>query len=355
MREMHPYDKGRQLVRVDFERFEQRLAQVVEQQKNYLNANEIDFYSKGKKFRPLLLLLCAHASTTEPIETLPEKVIAAATSIELVHVGSLIHDDIVDKAPTRRGVPTIAASRGYELALIIGDLQWVEATREMSAFMKTKEDIELMRRYLDTGRAVCQGQLDEMLAEDLNDLQALVSRYYRTIDRKTGQLVSFCCEGGARLMNASPRTLGSLKRFGTLLGRAFQVMDDVLDIVRPSAVAGKERLIDLRQGRLSLPIIYTLIDLPRDHFLQSLTTPAALSDEQLNEGMTIIEQSDGWMKAMSDARTIVAKAQANLALVPDSPYRTAISHIADHVVNQRFLDPFGNQPSTTTTKETDYE
>ncbi len=338
----HPYIRARDLVLSDFRQLEQRLSEVIGRQQVYLSSSEIDFYRKGKKFRPLLLLLSAHASAREPTDSLPEKVIAAAVSIEMVHVGSLIHDDIVDKAPTRRGVPTIAASRGYELALIIGDLQWIEATREMSAFMETKEDIELMRRYLDTGRQVCQGQLDEMLTEAPDEYDSLIHRYYRTIDRKTGKLVAFACEGGARLMDAMPRTLGSLQRYGTLLGRAFQVMDDIFDIVRPASVSGKEQLIDLMQGRLSLPIIYTLAELPKAHFMQKLIKGGALSDEQLNEGMELIKRGDGWIKALSDARAMIIKAQANLELIPESPYRDALNDIADHLVNQRFLDPFGN-------------
>lgn len=330
-----PYYNAIDLVKKDFGAVEDHIKDLVRSQDDYLNEEEQAFYKKGKKLRPLLFLLSAKIAQSEDQELLPEKVHAGAAAIEMIHVGSLIHDDIVDKATIRRGLPTISTSRGYEIALIIGDLQMVKSTRLMSDFMETKEDISLMRKFLQTGEEVCKGQLDEMLAEPQSDIDALVHRYYRTIDRKTGQLISFSCEGGARIVEGTPSIIGNLKRYGTLMGRAFQVMDDVFDVVRPSQNSGKEQLLDLKQGRLSLPILYTLRSLPKDHFLRKIIHNEPLTDDELIEGLSILKNGDGWIEAASEARGIALKATEQLMLLPPSPYRQVLIDLADFTVNQK--------------------
>ena len=340
---VHPYDRARRLVAPELDALEARLEQVLASQREYLSDAELAFYRSGKRLRPLLLLLSAHVAGRPPRERLPAKVIAAAVSLELTHAGSLIHDDIVDAAPMRRGLPTVAASRGYELALVIGDLQWVQAARAISDHMEGADDIALMREFLEAGEQTCRGQLDEMLAAAGTGSE-LVRRYYRTVDRKTGRLVSFACEAGARLAGGFPGVVGGLRRFGTWLGRAFQVMDDVLDLMRPAAAAGKEPLAYLRQGRLSLPLIYALDELDGDHFLHRLATGGRLTDAELHEGVRLLRRGDGWCRAIGDARAIVARARAELGLLPDGPHRDALDDLAAHVVGQGFLDSYGTAP-----------
>lgn len=336
------YAEARALVAHDFGRMEAQLEAMAGDQSEYLGADQRALYRRGKKLRPLLMLLSAHAGSHHPGPPLPDKAIAAAASLEMVHVGSLIHDDIVDRAETRRGLPTIAAARGYELALVIGDLQWIEATRQMADHVRTEGDLALMRKYLDAGQALCRGQLDEMMAEPAGDWNSLLRRYFRTIDRKTGRLIAFACEGGAQLAPSPvPNMVSPFKRFGILIGRAFQVMDDVLDVVRSSEAAGKEQLIDLARGRLSLPILYTLHALADTHPMQALVRGDPLDPEATAEARRLVRIGDGWIQALGDARSMVVKAGINLRLVPDSPHRDALQALADHIVNQRFDDSHG--------------
>jgi heptaprenyl diphosphate synthase len=346
--ETDAYRGARELVAVEMELLDARLEELLASQQGYLTDAEHAFYRRGKRLRALLLLLCAHTAAQAPVEVLPEKAIAAALSLELSHVGTLIHDDIVDLAPTRRGLPTISASRGYELALVIGDLQWVAATRAFAAHMDRVEDLELMRDFLEAGEATCRGQLDEMLATGPDELSELVRRYYRTIDRKTGRLLSFACEGGARLVGALPSAVGGLRRFGAWLGRAFQVMDDVLDVVAPADAAGKEPLTDLRQGRLSLPLIYTLQELPAEHPLQRLTAGERLQERTLREGVRLLCHGNGWIRALGDARAIVMRARTELALLQPGPHREALDALAAHVVDRGLLEADATPPGMAT-------
>lgn len=341
MPENGAYGRARALVAPELAALDERLEEILDGQREYLTDTELAFYRGGKRLRPLLLLLSAHLAARPPVEVLPEKAIAAAVSLELTHVGSLIHDDIVDRAPMRRGLPTISASRGYELALVIGDLQWVQATRTMSAHIETRDDILLMRDFLESGEQTCRGQLDEMLASPSQNGDELLRRYYRTVDRKTGRLVSFACEGGARLVDGPAPVVDGLRRFGSWLGRAFQVMDDVLDVVRPTEAAGKEALTDLREGRLSLPLIYTLESVADDHPLRALLAGERLDPDAAEEGVRAVLHGDGWMRAFSDARAIVQRARDELALLPDRPHRDALGALASHLVDQGFLDSEG--------------
>lgn len=328
------YARARELLRDEVVRLEAKLSEILASQAAYLSEAELAFYGRGKRLRPILLLLSARAAAGPSITVLEDRVIAAAVSLEIIHVASLIHDDIVDKAPTRRGLPTIHASRGYEMAMLIGDLQFIEATRLFSSFLKAESDLVLLRRFLDAGQKLCRGQIDEMLAEPSSSLDALVLRYYRTVDRKTGQLTAFACEAGARLVDGSARTIGNLRRFGVLLGRAFQVMDDVLDVVQPSDLAGKEALTDLAQGRLSLPLIYTLQELPSDHLVHRVMRGETRDPGDLVDAARAVRRSNGWVRAYADARMITLKAACLLELIPASPYRQALLDLTTHLVDQ---------------------
>ena len=130
--------------------------------------------------------------------------------------------------------------------------------------------------------------------------------------------------------------VGRLRRFGVLYGRAFQVMDDVLDVVRPAGDGGKESMADLRLGRLSLPLLYTLASLPPGHFLHRMMAGELESEAELAEAARIVRRGDGWVRAHSDARGIVGRARAQLRLLPPNPYLAALDALAAHLVDQRF-------------------
>jgi heptaprenyl diphosphate synthase len=334
------YGDARTLVAGDFARLDAKLEEVLYAQRDYLRDDDVRFYRGGKELRPLLLLLATHACMRDDTAA-DERAIAAAASIEIIHVGSLIHDDIVDNAPLRRGLPTISASRGYETAMLLGDLQFIEAASVFASFVDGESDLELMRTFLDTGRRLCRGQLDELLSDRATTHEALVQRYYRTIDRKTSQLISFACEAGARLSGAGPTAIGTMRRFGLLFGRAFQVMDDVLDVVRAAGDSGKEQMIDVRRGRLSLPIIFTLAAVEETHPLRRIVSGEVVSDDDVEIALRAVERQDGWVRAWSEARAIAAKAIANLRLMPHTVYRDALEQLAAHVVDQGFLERKG--------------
>ena len=334
-----PFHQARALVRADLERFEETLTEALKPQAEYLTEAEYETYRRGKKLRPLILLLSARLNARSPEEPLPAKVIQASVSLEMLHVATLIHDDIVDVAPLRRGIRTVYSERGTEMAVLVGDLQFIQAIRCFAAGIDAQQDMHLVQMVLDVGFKICCGELDEILTDPSWDLDVLEARYFRTVERKTAALFALACESGAMLMQAGKKAAFYLSRFGRQFGSAFQIMDDIFDLVRPDELSGKVRGTDLAQGRLTLPVIYALAELPEDHVLRRVIRREPHTAADLEAAVEAVVESSGLLRAYSRARKMALEAADFLTEFPLSPYREALAEIAEHVVNRGFLHP----------------
>ena len=333
-----PIVEARELAAADLLRFEQTLQLALEPQREYLTETEYQLYSRGKKLRPLMLLLCARLNGNGAIE-LPQKVVNASVALEMLHVATLIHDDIVDVAPVRRGLKTVYAERGTETAVLVGDLQFIQAVRCFAAGIDTQQDMRLVQMVLDAGFKICCGELDELMTNPGWNTGVLVSRYFRTVDRKTGSLFGLACESGGMLMGAGKETLMYLSRFGRRFGRAFQIMDDVFDMVKPETAAGKSPGVDMELGRLSLPIIYALDELPRDHAIHRVVRREPHSAEELHRAIEAVVLSNGLLRAYSKAREMIADALEALHMLKPCPYRDVLTRISEYIVDRGFAQP----------------
>ncbi len=328
----------------DFERFEGTLSTMLERQQGYLTATERHLYRAGKRFRPILLLLSARAACasqageTEP--PLPDSAIKAAVSLEMLHVATLIHDDIIDRAPLRRSLPSVSAVRGDHLALLIGDLQFVEAIRGFAESVRAPEDMRLVQLVVDVGSRICRGEIDEILSDAHGPTEALRRRYLTTIDRKTAVLFGLACEAGAALAHGHTRDIYMLSQFGRRVGRAFQVMDDLFDLLQDERASGKAQSTDLARRRLSLPIIYALDELPIDHLVRRILQDAACrpTPADLQRATTAIVASGGFLRAYQDARRWILDAVRVLDTLPPSSAREALHALAFYVVDRGFLE-----------------
>jgi len=326
--------------------FERALEDALAPQADYLTAVERALYRRGRRVRPTLLLLCARIAQPAAAHAgpLPGKVVRAAVSLELLHVATLIHDDVVDDAAVRRGGPSVNAARGRDAALLLGDLQFVQALRCFAAAVDGERDMELVRLVLDAGFDLCRGQLDELAAPSAPGAAplataALRERWLRTIDRKTAALFGLACECGALLGGGRRRLAALLGRSGRLLGRAFQAMDDLRDLVEPQASSGKPRGADLAQGRVSLPLILAADELAPDSparaVLSGERVPAALVADAADE----VAATRGFLAAYAQARSYALEAADLLELLPRSPYRRALAALAHDVVDRGFARP----------------
>ncbi|MFO7562833.1 MAG: polyprenyl synthetase family protein [Enhygromyxa sp.] len=329
-----PIREARELVRDDLERFEATLVEALRPQAPYLSETDYEIYRRGKKLRPLMLLLSARASTGDALEVLPEKVIKSAVSLEMLHVATLIHDDIVDQAPKRRGLETVYSERGAERAVLIGDMQFIQAIRGFADGIDAEKDMQLVRMVLDAGFKVCCGELDEIMTDPAWDSELLLHRYFETIDRKTSALFALACESGATLVDARTRITVYLSRFGRRFGKAFQIMDDIFDFVRTEAAAGKLPGTDLQQGRLTLPVLYILDSLPPGHPVRRLLNREPCTGEEVAAAVAEVCRSDGLLRAYSDARRAALEANDFLRELPQTRHRDALEAICMHVIDR---------------------
>jgi heptaprenyl diphosphate synthase len=337
-----PLDRAVDLVSEDVKRFEETLLRTLEPQRPYLSDTEYAIYGQGKKLRPLLLLLAARL--TEPGqsgEPLPQRAIGAAVSLEMLHVATLIHDDIIDVAPKRRGSVSVNQARGSDIALLVGDMQFVQAVRCFASGIETKSDIALVQTVLDVGFKICCGEIDELMTDATWAPSRLRPRYFRTIDRKTAVLFQLACESGASLVRARKRAIWKIGRYGRLVGRAFQMMDDLGDFLQTDEEAGKSRGTDLRRRRATLPIIYALDELPRDHLVHRIMRGADVTPGEFEQAIDAVIGCDGFFRSYGEARGATVEAVECLNQFPPSPYRDVLAEIAYYVVDRgaTALDP----------------
>ena len=334
-----PVRRSKELVGAELVRFEATLLDALKPQAEYLTQAEYETYRRGKRLRPLLLLLSAWSVAPEGTTELSDKVIKASVSLEMLHVATLIHDDIVDVAPTRRGVQTVYSERGAEMAVLIGDMQFIQAIRCFVEGIDAQKDMDLVKMVLNVGFDLCRGELDEIMTDPSMGTEELIRRYFRTIDRKTSTLFGLACESGALLVGASEGKAFRLGRYGRRFGTAFQIMDDIFDLIRPEELAGKSRGIDIVQGRLSLPILYAMEGMAEDTALRRILRKEAHGEADLEEAIASVTSSPGLLRAYSKARELALEGVDALAEFPESPYRTALEEIAMHVVDRSFDAP----------------
>ena len=241
---------------------EQRLAAIVSTPAEPLAGDAGSTLSAGgKRMRPLLVLLCAG-------ESAGAEAIRAATAIELVHMATLVHDDVLDRAPLRRGRPTVVATAGRDRALATGDLLFSRAFAELTAPGSERQ----VRSLAGASVALAQGELAQR--QDAFDASIGPERYFERCRLKTAALFECACVIGRDRPEAER---AALQRFGREIGIAFQLLDDVLDIVGPPERTGKARGTDLLDGTINLPMIRATVVDPAlaDIDLRALDGPGA--------------------------------------------------------------------------------
>ncbi len=202
----------------------------------------------GKRIRPRLLIIFSSIFGGGDFE----KIISSAACVELLHTASLIHDDIVDEAVLRRGRQTLNSKFGNKIAVLVGDyllgLTFSELTRH--------KDIKLVELMLNSAQELGTGAINEILNRDNLDMSE--EEYFKMVSLKTSPLFKLACKFGAYLGGADETVLSLASEFGVLFGQAFQVVDDILDLCLDSSTAGKPTFNDLKEGRITLPIIHAL-------------------------------------------------------------------------------------------------
>ncbi|HEX7133000.1 MAG TPA: polyprenyl synthetase family protein [Iamia sp.] len=275
----------------------------------------------GKRLRPALAIACAAAATGGGDELgVDPAVVAGATAVELVQAGSLVHDDIMDEAGERRGVPTINAVEGPNQALLVGDFLLARAG-QLAAGVSQQVAAFLANAIAD----LCIGQSAE--AATIYDPDRSIPAYEASIAGKTAALFRSACEIGAASADASAEAVAAVGAYGTAFGMAFQVIDDVLDVVSTAEALGKPVGNDIREGVYSLPVLLAL-DGPDGQALRS-RLGSAPSEEDVAHALTLVRSSAGIAAALDAARDHNASAVAALAALPEGPVVDGLARLPD--------------------------
>src|SRR4029077_8463420 len=257
-----------------------------------------------------------------------EVVLNLAQSLELVHTASLVHDDIVDEAELRRNVATVNATWDDDVALIVGDYLFAKAYA-LAAVLPKPEVIAIVAQ---TVFALCDGELNEVTSPPTMPTEA---EYFERIELKTASLYAACCQGAALLTDADPEHVAALGAFGTSLGLAFQIPDDVLDLVGDEADFGKTVGRDLAEGMPTLPMIYAVEE--RDgsgRELEGRILAPAKTESDMRALLAEIRRSSGPERARQRALAFHDAALRALDRLPPRPERDALRDAADFVVSR---------------------
>jgi geranylgeranyl pyrophosphate synthase len=277
--------------------------------------------SSGKRLRPLLLVLCARMGEPDRRDLL-----RAATAIEVLHTATLIHDDIVDKAESRRGEPTTVARYGRETAIAAGDYLFAEAFSELAEI----GDPRLVRAFSEASEGLAAGELEQYRA---NGAAVDVEAYLEHIRKKTAGLFKAACVAGGTLGGLSLRQIDSLATYGQALGIAFQMSDDIMDLVGKPGLMGKGIGTDLAEGTVTLPVIFALREGEAETIRKVLAAPNP-PPGLLEAGIEAVLATDAVAKTEAWARGEIDAALDGLGLLPDCPEREFLEFIASEVVGR---------------------
>lgn len=280
--------------------------------------------AKGKRIRPGFAIASA-ATGMASVRPVADDVIMGSVAVELVHIGSLYHDDVMDQAETRRSVESVNARWGNLRAILAGDFLLGRAS-EIAAGLGT----EIAALLASTISSLCEGQIRELQSNFNVDCDA--EDYIAALEGKTASLLATACRVGAITGGLDRNDVDALTEFGHSYGMAFQVVDDILDVVATTEQLGKPSGNDIMEGNYSLPVIRALrSDVGAD--LRPLLT-AFMTPEERDQALVLIRTSPGVAEALDVARSYADKAAAALSGLPDNPGSAALRTAATHLVNR---------------------
>jgi octaprenyl-diphosphate synthase len=278
---------------------------------------------RGKRLRPALLLLTARACG----QVTPAHHLLAAV-VEMIHTATLVHDDVLDGATVRRHVATINAGWGNQASVLLGDYLFTHAFHLSS----TLDDVRACRIIGDATNRLCAGELHQVC--ERGNLGLAEEAYFDIIDAKTAELTACCCRLGALYSGMDEDVVEGLARYGRCLGVAFQIADDLLDLIGEEKAAGKSLGTDLEQQKLTLPLIRLLAKVPAEQasrYRQILSSPGNHKREALQADLLA---SGAVAYARRRAEEYAARAAAELDCLPPSQSRTILETLTERVVHR---------------------
>lgn len=321
----------RKTIQSEFRQYEEAFAQSL-QSDNALLRQVLDYIhsKRGKQLRPILVLLSAALC-----RGVTEKTIQTAVALELMHTASLIHDDVVDDSPMRRGGEAVHALWNNKIAVLVGDYI---LTRVM-AILAELRNVSILNIVSDMGASLTSGELLQLHSGQ--SMWISEKQYYQVIEQKTACLFAACSEAGAASTGGTQRQMTAMKQFGTHLGMCFQLKDDVLDFSDTEDI-GKPTMNDIRDGKATLPLLISLQRASKEEAAHIRELAEALANKAPHLDIFEAEQDiksfvlryDGIRYAHQQMQQHRKKALAALSVFPNNKYKESLITLLDYAINR---------------------
>lgn len=281
--------------------------------------------SSGKRIRPVLVFLAAACFSDEL-----EPALTVATSAELVHTATLVHDDVVDNAELRRGRPTIHSRFGNKIAVLGGDVLFARSFNMLVHIGDTR----FLRRVLLMISGMGEGEIMQLL--HAYNVGVTEEQYIERVKRKTALFFEACCELGALAGGATEQQTTALARFGLNVGIAFQIYDDLLDFTGDEARVGKPVCSDLREGNLTMPVLHCIRHSSQAPSIVEAIGRRALDAERIDAVRAAVREAGSLEYAAATARAFVERGLAALREIPPSTARDDLEELAHYVIQRSY-------------------
>jgi heptaprenyl diphosphate synthase len=273
----------------------------------------------GKRLRPALCFFGAYGGNNK------DQVMKVAIALEIIHMATLVHDDVIDQASTRRGVPTVNTLWGPHRAVLSGDFLFARAFSLIASAGLTEVILDLS----DVVSSLCEGELIQ--EHDLFNCNQHEEDYFNRVGKKTADFIAASCQLGALTAGFPAERVLSLRRYGYALGMAFQITDDILDVTATTQQLGKPTGNDLKQGNLTLPVIHALKASPRGDELRAIITSRDLSTERLEQCLSIVREGVSVEYSYERVNHFLKQARDFLPTDLDSEVHTALAAVAEFI------------------------
>lgn len=283
------------------------------------------FGAGGKRLRPAIVLLISRA--TMPGQDITAKHRRLAEITEMIHTASLVHDDVVDEASTRRGVPTVHSNFGNRVAVLAGDFLFAQS----SWYLANLDNLAVVKLLSEVIMDLAEGEIQQGLNQFDADLS--IEAYLEKSYYKTASLIANSSKAAGLLSGVSTEMAVNLYRYGRHIGLAFQVVDDILDFTGSAESLGKPAGSDLRSGNLTAPVLYALEEKP---YLEALIEREFSQPTDLDEAIALIRDSDGIQRARNLATEHARFAVEQIKDLPPSEPRQALIDLADYVLRRLY-------------------
>lgn len=281
--------------------------------------------SGGKRFRPLLLLICARLCGYHGESRFP-----MATVMEFIHTATLLHDDVIDQASIRRGKTSANQIFGNAISILVGDFLCFKSYTLMTGI----GNLDILKLISETGDIMSEGEVFQL--SKCGDINLTQEEYFNIIEKKTAVLISASCAAGAILGSATREKIDALAQFGRNAGMAFQITDDILDYMAKGEEFGKSIGKDLEEGKITLPLIFTIKQSTEEekNRIKEILTRGKSSQKAAREILRLIKKYNGIDASLQSAAGFISEAKSQLSIYGDCPEKDHLNAVAEYILSR---------------------